>query len=48
MDYSGEWRSVLSSKNTKAQSLWKEEEKAKSDFKRMEEAEQSVVVFWQL
>lgn len=43
-----EWRmeiSSLKSKNTKAQSLWKEEEKAKSDFKRMEEAEPSMVAF---
>lgn len=36
--------SSLKSKNAKAQSLWKEE-KAKSDFKRMEEAERSIVAF---
>lgn len=35
--------SSLKSKNTKAQSLWKEEEKAKSDFERIEEAEPSIV-----
>lgn len=37
--------SSLKSENTKAQSLWKEEEKAKSDFKRIEEAEPSIVAF---
>lgn len=37
--------SYLKSENTKAQSLWKEEEKAKSNFKRIKEAEPSMVAF---
>lgn len=47
--YSGiDWTMEISSlkrKKTKPQSLWKEEKKTTSDFKRMEEAELSVVAF---
>lgn len=37
--------SSLKSENTKAKSLWKEEEKVKGDFTRREEAVPSIVGF---